>query len=204
MMARPAGFHRETIERMRTRQARSREAWTVFGREDGLRSLPIAKGEAHAESVGGEAAVVAYREGWHEGRGSVLTVNEAVLVQLAASVAALERAEKARQAMRARLGAGGRGRRTKGAALSPVSVVAARESVQAKAHRYLTEGRLRVRLVDEDAGIVEADCRGSGSVYALGRDEGGWFCGCPARGRSCAHLEALRLVVAVEPREMLR
>lgn len=75
-----------------------------------------------------------------------------------------------------------------------------RESVAAKALRYLGEGRLIVRQLDEHAGEAQADCRGRGAVYALGRDERGWFCTCPARG-VCAHLEALRLVVALEPRE---
>jgi uncharacterized Zn finger protein len=69
-----------------------------------------------------------------------------------------------------------------------------------KGTRYLTEGRLIVRAIDEYAGTLQADCRGDGAVYALGRDESGWFCSCPARG-NCAHLAALRLVVAVEPRE---
>jgi uncharacterized Zn finger protein len=74
-----------------------------------------------------------------------------------------------------------------------------RESVASKGARYRTEGRLR--RVDEHAdGTLEADCRGNGAVYSLGRDETGWFCNCPARG-DCAHLAALRLVVAVEPRE---
>jgi hypothetical protein len=74
------------------------------------------------------------------------------------------------------------------------------ESVATKGGRYLTEGRLIVRSVDEYAGTLRADCRGNGAVYALGRDGSGWFCSCPARG-NCAHLEALRLVVAVEPQE---
>lgn len=76
-----------------------------------------------------------------------------------------------------------------------------RESAAAKGRRYVGEGRLIVRSVDEDAGTVDADCRGGGAVYACGRDERGfWHCECPACGL-CAHLEALRLVVALEPRE---
>jgi hypothetical protein len=75
-----------------------------------------------------------------------------------------------------------------------------RETIAAKGARYLVEGRLIVRTVDEHAGVLEADCRGNGSVYALGRDDSGWFCSCPARG-DCAHLEALRRVVAVEPHQ---
>ena len=73
-----------------------------------------------------------------------------------------------------------------------------REDARAKGLRYVTEGRLVVRLVDEGAGVVEADCRGGGAVHRLGHRDCRWFCSCPARGR-CAHLVALQLVVAVEP-----
>lgn len=69
-----------------------------------------------------------------------------------------------------------------------------------KGAQYVAQGRLIVRALDEYAGTVQADCRGVAAVYALGRDERGWFCSCPARGR-CAHLHALGLVVALEPRE---
>lgn len=75
-----------------------------------------------------------------------------------------------------------------------------RESAATKARRYLGEGRLVVRYLDEEVGVVQADCRGDGSVWVCGRDVHGWFCNCPARGRGCAHLLALRLVVALEPR----
>lgn len=74
-----------------------------------------------------------------------------------------------------------------------------RENAEAKAARYLAEGRLVVRELDEHGGTVLADCRGSAAVYALGRDDGSWFCSCPARGR-CCHLLALGAVVALEPR----
>ncbi|MBA3413298.1 MAG: SWIM zinc finger family protein [Actinobacteria bacterium] len=37
-------------------------------------------------------------------------------------------------------------------------------------------------------------------MYRLGYRDGRWACSCPARGR-CAHLLALGLVVALEPRE---
>jgi hypothetical protein len=76
-----------------------------------------------------------------------------------------------------------------------------RENASAKGRRYVSEGRLVVRQLDEHAGVVMAGCRGNGSLYTLGHDEGGWFCNCAARSTACAHLEALRLVVAVEPRE---
>ena len=74
-----------------------------------------------------------------------------------------------------------------------------RENAAAKGRRYLAEGRLVVRAVDERAGTARAVCRGDGAVYALGRDGGGWFCSCPARSR-CAHLVALGLVVALDGR----
>ncbi len=74
------------------------------------------------------------------------------------------------------------------------------ERAAEKARRYLAEGRLVVRELDEDAGVVQADVRGDGAVWTLGHDSTGWHCSCPARGR-CAHLLALGLVVAVEPRQ---
>ena len=74
-----------------------------------------------------------------------------------------------------------------------------RENADAKGRRYLAEGRLHVRQVDEDDGVVMAECRGDGAIYALGYDERGWHCSCPAYGR-CAHLRALGQVVVMEPR----
>jgi len=68
-----------------------------------------------------------------------------------------------------------------------------RETVQAKASRYLAEGRLIVTAVDGDH--VTAACRGNGEVYQLGHEPGrGWWCSCSARTDACAHLTALRLV----------
>lgn len=69
-----------------------------------------------------------------------------------------------------------------------------RETVSAKAHRYLAEGRLTVTGVAGD--LVTAECRGSGEVHSLGHDParpGGWWCSCRAP-RSCCHLAALMLV----------
>jgi hypothetical protein len=45
-----------------------------------------------------------------------------------------------------------------------------RESVEAKANRYLCESRLTVVLVGGD--IVRAACRGSGELYELGHTDG--------------------------------
>jgi hypothetical protein len=76
-----------------------------------------------------------------------------------------------------------------------------RESAVEKAKRYLGEARLVVRDLDENAGVVLADCRGNGSIDSCGRDERGWFCDCPALTTACAHLLALKSVTALEPRE---
>lgn len=71
-----------------------------------------------------------------------------------------------------------------------------RESADAKARRYLAEGRLSVLEVGPQ--VVRATCRGDGAVYRLGWWRGRWGCQCPAGGTfraNCAHLLALRLVV---------
>jgi hypothetical protein len=72
-----------------------------------------------------------------------------------------------------------------------------RETIAAKAARYLIEGRLIITAVDGD--FVTATCRGDGEVYALGHEPGrGWWCSCAAR-RDCAHLTSLRLVTIRRP-----
>ena len=75
-----------------------------------------------------------------------------------------------------------------------------RENAVMKARRYVSEGRLIVRQLDEDGGTALADCRGDGQVYSLGFDDRGWWCSCAARGH-CSHLLALGLVSALAPRE---
>ena len=75
------------------------------------------------------------------------------------------------------------------------------ENAAAKGRRYVSEGRLVLRQFDEHAGTVQADVRGGGAIYSCGRDERGWFCNCAAVTDNCCHLHALRLVVALEPRE---
>jgi uncharacterized Zn finger protein len=63
-----------------------------------------------------------------------------------------------------------------------------RENAAVKGRRYLTEGRLTVRVISPNA--VEATCRGdSGVVYTVGFDAGRDYCSCPAVGR-CSHLAA--------------
>jgi hypothetical protein len=72
-----------------------------------------------------------------------------------------------------------------------------RETVVAKAHLYLTSGRLIVTQVGD--GRIRARCRGGGDLYELGFDRGAWWCSCPARA-TCSHLLALQLVT-VQPRK---
>jgi uncharacterized Zn finger protein len=69
----------------------------------------------------------------------------------------------------------------------------ARETVQAKALRYLTEGRVVVTGVLGDQ--VTAVCQGETGAYDLGHAPGrGWWCTCPVRTDKCSHLTALMLV----------
>jgi hypothetical protein len=68
-----------------------------------------------------------------------------------------------------------------------------RETVAAKAPRYLAEGRLVITSVMGD--YVAATCRGNGEIYELGHDiRHGWWCSCAAPAGRCCHLTALRLV----------
>ena len=67
-----------------------------------------------------------------------------------------------------------------------------RESAEAKARRYLVEGRVWITCVDGD--FVRALVRGAGELHEAGhRPRDGWYCTCPAR-RTCAHLHALMAV----------
>jgi len=73
-----------------------------------------------------------------------------------------------------------------------------REDARTKGLRYLTEGRLWIRLAGPEG--VRAICRGTGDVYELGWDAArGWWCDCPAASR-CAHLWALE-TCTVRPKE---
>jgi hypothetical protein len=78
-----------------------------------------------------------------------------------------------------------------------------RETVDTKARRYLIEGRIRVRLCNEESGVANAEVRGSGAVYIVDHDEAGWSCDCPAR-TECAHIAALKCVMVLKPRELRR
>jgi hypothetical protein len=67
-----------------------------------------------------------------------------------------------------------------------------RENVDAKARRYLIEGRVTVTCVQGDD--IEARSHGAGEVHQCGHSPAkGWFCGCSARA-TCSHLAALQLV----------
>ena len=71
-----------------------------------------------------------------------------------------------------------------------------RENASAKARRYLVQGRVVLDHVSK--GSVRGHIRGDGHIWKAVYDEGAWFCNCPARSDQCAHLQALRLVVAVD------
>ena len=67
------------------------------------------------------------------------------------------------------------------------------ETVEAKAARYLAEGRLVVTRVLGDH--VSAVCQGQTGGYELGYTPArGWWCSCPVRTDRCSHLTALWLV----------
>ncbi len=66
-----------------------------------------------------------------------------------------------------------------------------RETIDAKARRYLSEGRVLIRHVDRNT--VYALVRGSDTYYRIRGDSFGWDCDCPAQ-RTCSHLKAVWLV----------
>jgi uncharacterized Zn finger protein len=70
-----------------------------------------------------------------------------------------------------------------------------RENAEAKARRYLAEGRLQVERVEHDVvlGCVLGD---EGDVYRIRWDQErrSWRCSCPAFGPRCAHVLALARV----------
>lgn len=71
-----------------------------------------------------------------------------------------------------------------------------RESAEAKARRYLSEGRVVVQLVGP-AGVL-ARVRGQGTEHRVSLTSAGWHCTCPAF-RDCSHLLAVGLVTAPAP-----
>lgn len=71
-----------------------------------------------------------------------------------------------------------------------------RENASAKARRYLCEGRVVLHRVDRIR--VVASVRGDGTIHRVAYSRRAWTCTCPARTAACAHLLAVRLVVAVD------
>lgn len=69
-------------------------------------------------------------------------------------------------------------------------------SPAAKACAYLAEGRVIVTGVS--VGYCTATVRGTGVLHRVTFTAGEWSCSCPSRSTSCAHLRAVRLVVAVD------
>jgi uncharacterized Zn finger protein len=70
-----------------------------------------------------------------------------------------------------------------------------RETVAAKATRYLAEGRVTIFHVAGDH--VAAEVAGDTGTWRCGRNPkrpGGWWCACPAKPGRCAHVAALKLV----------
>lgn len=76
-----------------------------------------------------------------------------------------------------------------------------RETIEAKAHRYLAEGRLTIHSVRKRS--VTATAKGDGADYSVTYRRGRWSCDCPARGR-CCHQVAARLVTAPQRPGRLR
>lgn len=70
-----------------------------------------------------------------------------------------------------------------------------RENAQAKARRYLTEGRITLTHVDQHT--ARAVIRGDGSHHHVTVTGPTWTCTCPARTR-CSHQIAVGLVIAID------
>ena len=71
-----------------------------------------------------------------------------------------------------------------------------RETVDAKAIRYLHEGRLRIDHANAATADVAAICHGTNAIHQLcDNQDDGWWCNCPAR-RTCGHLLARQRVAA--------
>ncbi len=66
-----------------------------------------------------------------------------------------------------------------------------RETIAAKAARYLAEGRVTVTRVAGD--LADAIVMGDSGEHHVSHDPAGWRCTCPARVR-CSHVEALKLI----------
>lgn len=73
-----------------------------------------------------------------------------------------------------------------------------REAKDAKARRYLLEGRVILRHVDRT--LVHAVVRGDGALYRTRWEAGAWSCSCPhqATTTDCSHVAAVKRVTAVD------
>ena len=71
-----------------------------------------------------------------------------------------------------------------------------RESTDAKARRFLIDGRVAVRFVQESR--VEADVAGETGTWHVSFSRGAWRCDCPSR-RRCSHLLAVASVTTRPP-----
>lgn len=71
------------------------------------------------------------------------------------------------------------------------------EKIEAKADKYLCDGRVTVLAVDPDrarSAVVEVQ----GTAKYLVRFVGAWTCDCPSRVDRCAHVVAAEKVVRVD------
>jgi uncharacterized Zn finger protein len=68
------------------------------------------------------------------------------------------------------------------------------DKIDAKAARYLSEGRVKAQHVSSDAALFHVRGSGDGDPYYVRFSAAGWMCDCPARVASCAHVRAARLV----------
>lgn len=67
------------------------------------------------------------------------------------------------------------------------------ETITTKADRYLTEGRVRVLLVNDSGGEFEVAGSDKYSVKAMP-----WTCNCPARVLECAHIVACQKITSFD------
>lgn len=80
------------------------------------------------------------------------------------------------------------------------STVTASTGTEAKALRYLAEGRIRAVSVDAQARTATFRAIGSAETpYTVVYAQGFWSCTCPARVADCAHVKACALVSAPAP-----
>lgn len=78
-------------------------------------------------------------------------------------------------------------------------------TTEAKALRYLAEGRIRAVSVNAEARSAVFRALGSAqTAYTVVYDHGIWSCTCPARIPDCAHVKACALVSAPAPEPVAR